>query len=140
MGLQDVRWIDFQDVMDERGRLTAIEGFNHIPFEIARIFYVHHVQPGSERGGHAHRETDQVIVGVHGTLYLEVSDGTTTKQFILDDPRRGVLIPRMVWVRMYNFSPGAVCLVLASTKYNRSKSIRTWNEYLNIQGLSSLKK
>lgn len=135
MGLESVRWIDFQDVVDERGRLTAIEVGQHVPFSIERVFYVHRVVPGMSRGGHAHRETDQLILSVNGTLDVLISDGRTSRTYRLDNPARGIYSPRMIWVQMDNFSPGAVCLVLASTNYDRSKSIRTWREYLDLKGL-----
>lgn len=134
MNLDQVKWIDFQDVPDDRGRLTAIEA-EHIPFPIKRIFYVHQVVAGVDRGGHAHRDTDQVVAGIHGNLKMDVSDGITTKTFDLNHPGKGVFVPRMFWIRLYDFSSGAVCLVLASTKYDRSKSIRTWDDYLNTRKL-----
>ncbi len=136
MNLNHVRWLNFQDITDDRGRLTAIEGHIHTPFSIARVFYVHQVVPGVDRGGHAHKGTDQVIVGIHGSLNIDVSDGASLKTYVLNNPGRGIFVPRMIWIRMYNFSSGTVCLVLANTKYDRSKSIRTWKEYLTAQGLS----
>ncbi len=137
MGLRLVRWLDFQDVIDDRGRLTAVESNFHIPFAIARVFYVHQVSPGTDRGGHAHRDTDQVVVGVHGSLMTDVSDGLTTRTYSLDQSGRGLFVPRMIWIRLYNFSPDAVCLVLANTKYDQSKSIRTWEDYLRSRELPS---
>ena len=136
MSLDHVRWINFQDVIDDRGRLTAIEENAHIPFPIKRVFYVHQVVPGVDRGGHAHRDTDQVVVGIHGSLKIDVSDGTTVKTYMLDNPGKGLFVPKMIWIRLYEFfSTDAVCLVLADTIYDRSKSIRTWKEYLEVREL-----
>ena len=128
--LSEVRWIDFADVVDDQGRLTAIESENHVPFRIARVFYVHQVPDGLERGGHAHAETDQAAVVVHGQMKIDLSDGTGSKTYQLDHPGRGLYIPRLIFTRLYDFSPGAVLLVLASTLYDRSKSIRTWKSTL----------
>ncbi|CAB5101258.1 hypothetical protein D3OALGA1CA_1445 [Olavius algarvensis associated proteobacterium Delta 3] len=36
----------------------------------------------------------------------------------------------MLWVRLYDFSQNSICLVLADTIYDKSKSIRNWEEYL----------
>ena len=99
-----------------------------IPFEVKRIFYMHHIC--SDRGGHAHRETDQVVIAAAGSLEMDLSDGAHTATYVLDNPSRGVFTPRMVFVTLHNFSPGAVCLVLASTRYDMSKSIRSWKDYL----------
>ena len=139
MSLDHVRWINFQDVTDDRGRLTAIEENVHIPFSIARVFYVHQVVPGVDRGGHAHRDTDQVVVGIHGSLKIDVSDGTIVKTYVLDNPGKGLFVPKMIWIRLHKFSADGVCLVLADTIYYRSKSIRTWKEYLEVCGLPWMK-
>ena len=135
MSLDQIVWVNFQDVIDDRGRLTAIEENVHIPFSIARVFYVHQVVPRVDRGGHAHRDTDQIVVGIHGFLKVDVADGTTVKTYVLDNPGKGLFVPRMVWIRLYEFSADGVCLVLADTIYDSSKSIRTWKEYLEYRGL-----
>ncbi len=128
MNLSEVRWLSFQDVQDERGRLTAVEGENHIPFRIARVFYVH--QAKQERGGHAHKDTDQVAVVANGRMKVDLSDGIETRTFHLADPGRGLYIPRLIFTRLYDFEPQTVLLVFASTPYDRSRSLRTWEDYL----------
>ncbi|HWH69802.1 MAG TPA: FdtA/QdtA family cupin domain-containing protein [Candidatus Sulfotelmatobacter sp.] len=137
MNWSEVRWLPFQDVLDERGRLTAVEGSAHIPFRIARVFYVHQVCTGQERGGHAHKDTDQVAVAVHGQMKVDLSDGVTTRTFHLNDPGRGLYIPRLLFTRLYDFRPDTVLLVFASTAYDRSRSIRSWEEYLAYRQLAA---
>jgi len=122
--------VDFQDVVSDTGRLTAVEGGKHIPFQIARVFYVHQVKREAERGGHAHRETEQVLVGLRGSCRLEISDGNVTKSYLLEDPARGVYIPRMLWIRLRDFSSDAICLVFCNTLYGQSESIGAWEDYL----------
>jgi dTDP-4-dehydrorhamnose 3,5-epimerase-like enzyme len=138
MSLKDVRWLNLQDVVDSRGRLTAVESGVQIPFTIARVFYIHQVQPGIDRGGHAHQDTDQVAVAVHGWLKIDLSDGIETQTYHLDRPDQGLYVPRQIFTRLYDFSPEAVCLVLASTLYDRSKSIRTWEDFIVYRGLSEI--
>lgn len=135
MRISDVRWLGLGTHADSRGSLTAVEGCTDIPFEIKRVFYMHDVVPGAARGGHAHRETDQFAVAVSGSVRIVVSDGKDAREVILDTPSAGVLLPRMTWTCLTDFSPGAVCVVLASTHYDRSKSIRTWGEYLAERGV-----
>ncbi len=129
-GLGNVRWIELPAVQDDRGTLTAIEAMTDIPFEIRRIFYMHHVT--ADRGGHAHRDTDQVVIGVAGRHVIEVKDGDMALRFVLDDPNRGLYLPRMTFTSLTDFSDGAVSLVLASSHYDRGKSIRTFEEYLRV--------
>lgn len=129
-GLAEVRWIDLPAVVDDRGTLTAVEASSDIPFEIRRIFYMHHVS--AERGGHAHRDTEQLVIGIAGRHVIEVKDGRNSLTFVLDDPDKGLYLPRMTFTSLMDFSADAVSLVLASTHYDRSRSIRTFEEYLAV--------
>lgn len=135
MKVSDISWINLHSVCDDRGCLTAIEGSQAIPFEVKRVFYMHNVVQGAGRGGHAHRDTDQFAVAVHGSLKIVVSDGLESRLVILDNPGWGITLPRLTWTSLIDFSEGAVCLVLASTHYDRLKSIRTWQEYLAERGI-----
>lgn len=131
--LAGVRWIDLPRKADERGTLVIV-GHTAIPFSIARMFYVHGVPAGRERGGHAHRVTEQFVIAVAGAFSLDLSDGREKKSLRLDSPDRGVYVPPMVWDRLYDFSPGAVCLVLASTQYAEADYIREWASFLREAG------
>ena len=126
--LDAIRWIELPAVTDARGTLTAIEATIDIPFEIRRIFYMHHVS--ADRGGHAHRDTDQVVIGISGSHVIEVKDAERSLRFVLDDPNRGLYLPRMTFTSLVEFSAGAVALVLASTHYDRSRSLRTFADYV----------
>ena len=126
--LDAVRWIALPSNADSRGVLTSIESGLDIPFEIKRIFYMHHII--TDRGGHAHTDTDQVVIAAAGRFKMDLSDGTNTQTYALNDPTRGVYTPRRLFIELYDFSPGAICLVLASTYYDMSKSIRSWQDYL----------
>ncbi|WP_415715128.1 sugar 3,4-ketoisomerase [Maridesulfovibrio sp.] len=123
-----IRWIDLPSVEDERGVLTAIEENKDIPFEIKRIFYMHHIT--KPRGGHAHRDTSQVLTAAHGSFSLELFDGKETRTYEMNDPTKGIYMPPMIFVSHYNFSKDAVCLVLADTHYDITKSIRSKEEFL----------
>ena len=130
--LDAVRWVELPSNVDERGVLTSIESGQDIPFEIKRIFYMHHII--TDRGGHAHADTEQVVTAAAGRFKMDLSDGVDTRTYVLDDPTRGVYTPPMVFIELYDFSPGAVCLVLASTHYDIGKSIRSWEAYLEAIG------
>ncbi|MEY4641860.1 MAG: hypothetical protein RLZZ227_1854 [Pseudomonadota bacterium] len=127
-GLDAVRWIDLPAVADSRGTLTAVEAMVDIPFDIRRVFYLHHVV--ADRGGHAHLDTDQVVIGISGRHVIEVRGAARRLRFVLDDPNRGLYLPRMTFTSLLEFSAGAVALVLASTHYDRGRSLRTFEDYL----------
>jgi hypothetical protein len=126
--LADVRWIDIEHNDDARGTLTALEDAA-LPFRIRRLFYMHRVPPGQERGAHAHRYTHQCVVAVSGRVRLDLSDGATTATYVLDDPNRGLYLPAMTWVRLHEFDPGTVALVLCDRPYVPEHVIRDWSEY-----------
>jgi dTDP-4-dehydrorhamnose 3,5-epimerase-like enzyme len=128
MGLEEVRWIDCPSVRDERGVLTSIESGIDTPFPVRRVFYMHHVV--TDRGGHAHQDTDQVVIAVSGGFRITLADGKNEREYALSDATRGLYIPRMVFITLFDFSPGAVCLVLASTHYDIKRSFRNWADYL----------
>ena len=127
--LTKVNLISLPSVVDARGVLTALEGTRDIPFDIKRVFYLHHIK--QDRGGHAHRDTDQIVIAVSGSFTVKLFDGETSKQFVLDNPTQGLYIPRMIFITMYNFAPQSVCLVLANSYYDMSRSFRTLEDYLH---------
>lgn len=126
--LRGVRLLDVPTVRDDRGCLSVLEGTRHLPFEIRRMFFMHHMT--ADRGGHAHRDTNQVVLAAHGSFTITLSDGRDSLAYLLDAPTRGVYMPPMVFVTLTGFSPGAVCLVLADTLYDMERSIRSWEDYL----------
>jgi len=132
--LSRLRLLDIPTVGDDRGALSVVEAGQTVPFPIRRVFYMHHMT--AERGGHAHRDTDQVIICVAGSLRLDLTDGRDTVSYHLDDPAKGLLVPAMVFLDIRDIAPGSVCLVLASTHYDMSRSIRSHEAYLEAVGAS----
>ena len=127
--IEKVKIINLPSNYDKRGILTSIEASLDIPLEILRIFYMHHII--GERGGHAHIETDQVVIPVYGSFKVTVFDGKSTLMFIMDEATKGLYLPRLLFIELYDFSSGAVCLVLANTHYDIKKSLRNRQDYLN---------
>jgi len=131
--IKDIRWKSLASVHDNRGILTSVESDIDIPFEIKRIFYMHHVI--SERGGHAHTDTDQLVIAISGSFIIKLFDGVKRVEFKMDDPVKGLYIPRMIFIELFDFSEDAVCLVLASTNYDMKKSIRNLDDYMKSVNL-----
>ena len=123
------RLIRLPVISDPRGDLTFVEGENHIPFPIARVYYLYNVPVDADRGGHAHRVLQQVVFALSGSFRLRVDTGTETTDYWLRDPRQGVLIDRLIWREMDAFSQGAVCMVLASHPYDEGDYIRDYDAF-----------
>lgn len=130
MGLDQVRIIELPTVTDPRGSLSFAEGLRHVPFEIRRVFYLYGLAPGTTRGGHAHKWHDEVIIPLAGSFGIRLDDGVQTRRYTLDRPSAGLFLPRLVWQDLENFSPGAVCLVLASDVYSEADYYRKHADFL----------
>ena len=129
MDPKGVKWLDFQSLGDARGGLAVVESERHVPFPIARVFTVYNVPAGSERGGHAHWQTEQVLVAMAGNLAVDLDDGINKQRYVLDSPTLGLYIPPLVWDRLYEFSGDAVLTVFASRHYEANDYIRNREEF-----------
>jgi len=129
MSLQHVRIIDLPRILDPRGNLTFIEGGNHVPFDIKRVYYLYDVPGGAHRGGHAHRELHQLIIAMSGSFDILLDDGKTRFKYHLNRSYYGLYIPPMMWREIDNFSSGSVCMVLASAPYEEADYYRDYPEF-----------
>lgn len=122
---------------DERGSLAAIEEQRDIPFAIRRVYYIFDTQPGVVRGRHAHRQLQQVMVCLHGSCKLVLDDGCAQIIVPLESNNCGILIDRMVWHQMFDFSPGCILLVLASDYYDEDDYIRDYPEFKGLAAVAA---
>lgn len=112
------------------GQITSVEGGHDIPFDVARVYYLYDVPGGETRGGHAHRELQQLIVSVMGSFDVLLDDGGRKKLVTLNRAYNALYVPRLIWRDLLNFSSGSVCLVLASLPYDEGDYIRNYDEFL----------
>jgi hypothetical protein len=115
------------------GNITIIQNGKRQPFNVRRVYYLYDVPGGSERGGHAHRELHQLIVAASGSFDVILDDGQNKKIIQLNRPYYGLLVVPGIWRELVNFSSGAICLVLASEKYNSDDYIRDYPEFKQLK-------
>ena len=127
--LDAVRLINLPRISDPRGNLTFVEGHAHVPFDIARVYYLYDIPGGESRGGHAHRQLEQLVIAVSGSFDIVLNDGMKSRKVSLNRSYVGLYVPRMVWRELENFSSGSVCLVLASRRYEESDYYRSFDEF-----------
>ncbi len=132
-----VRWIDLNPHRDPGSTLTAIEAGETTPFEIRRVYFMQNLS--TERGKHAHRHTEQMLICLTGSCEVLLSDGRTHRVYECRDPSRGLYIAPMLFIRVRRFAPDTNILVLASTHYEASSVIRSWEEYLETVGVHSMR-
>lgn len=135
MSIQDSKIIDLPKISDPRGNLTFVEGMRHIPFEIKRVYYLYDVPGGAERGGHAHRALEQLIIAVSGSFDITLCDGFDKKKYHMSRSYYGLYIPPMIWRDIDSISSGAVCMVLASDYYDEEDYFRDYAEFQRVAGL-----
>jgi hypothetical protein len=124
------RLVELPKISDPRGNLTFIEEHCHVPFEIKRVYYLYDVPGGADRGGHAHKALNQLIVAISGSFDVVLDDGRDTRRFHLNRSYIGLYVCPMIWRKLNNFSSGSVCMVLASDRYDESDYYRSYTEFV----------
>lgn len=131
--IDDCKIIYLNRIARPEGNLTPVERANGFPFDIARIYYLYDVPGGTDRGGHAHRVLEQVIISVMGSFDVIIDDGWQRKVHNLNRAHYGLYVPKLIWRELTNFSSGSVCLVLASLRYDENDYLRNYEEFLRYK-------
>ena len=136
MNIDTVSIINLPRIIDARGNLSFFEENEHIPFEINRVYWIYDVPGGEVRGGHAYQELQELIVALSGSFDVVINDGVQEKKFTLNRSYFGILIPKMIWRKLENFSTNSLCLIAASAPYNPSDYIRDYRKFVNLKTYS----
>jgi hypothetical protein len=104
---RNCRWIAVPGAADPRGRINFLEVGKGLPFRPQRLFWLHHIAPGQWRGRHGHRESELVMVALHGACQVHLDDGRATEQVV----------------------PPAAILVIASTLYDEAEYLRDYEVF-----------
>ena len=131
--VEDVRIIELPKFLDARGNLSFAEQNNHVPFEIKRTYWIYDVPGGEDRGGHAFKENDEVIIALSGSFDVEVDDGEICKTISLNRSYYGLFIPAGLWRTMRNFSTNAFALEFGSEVYSADDYIREYDVFLKMK-------
>lgn len=131
--IEKIKLISLPKLVDQRGNLSIIEGNNHIPFQIKRVYWLYDVPGGEVRGGHAYKKLNEVIVALSGSFDVVLHDQKECRVFSLNRSYYGLFVPEMIWRSIENFSTNALCLILASERYDENDYIRDQSEYQSIQ-------
>lgn len=131
--VEDIRIIELPKFLDGRGNLSFAEQNNHIPFEIKRTYWIYDVPGGEDRGGHAFRENQEVIIALSGAFDVVVEDGQNKKKFTLNRSYYGLYIPKGLWRTMENFSTNSFALEFGSVAYSADDYIRDYDVFLKLK-------
>ena len=128
--MQVIKYV-FQPHGDDRGQLVALEEFKDIPFRIKRVYYMYDTGAGVTRGHHAHKSLEQILICIHGSCKIRLDNGLGERKVIpLEKPYEGLYVSNDMWREMFDFSPDAVLMVLASELYDEEDYIRDYDAFL----------
>jgi len=131
--INEVRIIELPKFLDARGNLSFAEQNKHIPFEIKRTYWIYDVPGGEERGGHAFKNNQEVIIALSGAFNVVVDDGINKKTFTLNRSYYGLYVPQGLWREMNNFSTNSFALEFGSCHYDKEDYIRDYDEFLKLK-------
>lgn len=130
--INSVKLIELPKVLDKRGNLSFFQQKTQLPFDIARVYWIYDVPGGEKRGGHAYKELYELIVALSGSFDILVDDGTSKKKFTLNRSYYGLLVPKMVWRQLENFSTNSLCLIAASLPFDENDYIKDYAEFQKL--------
>ncbi|MFC2107382.1 FdtA/QdtA family cupin domain-containing protein [Bacteroidota bacterium] len=129
----DCSIIPLRKIHNRAGNMTIVEGETNIPFDVKRIYYLYDIPGGEARGGHAHKELKQLVIGASGSFKVLLDDGQNKKIVTLNRPDYGLLVLPGIWRELIEFSSGAICLVLASEVYSVNDYIHDYEIFKKYQ-------
>ena len=126
----EVTKFQFRKRENDTGKLVFLEVFKDIPFEVKRVYYVFDTAENARRGFHAHKKLMQVYICIHGSCKVLLDDGKEQAIVTLENPAEGLFFRTVIWREIYDFSPGAVLLVLASDYYDENDYVRNYEDFI----------
>lgn len=129
--VKDCILIDVPTFTDERGAISVMD--KELPFEVKRVFWLHHIQEGKDRGAHALLEGMEIMIAVHGSFVVDLDDGTEKTSVLLDDATKGLIIRPGVWFRTHSYKKDGVSLILADEEYRRDRYTYDYNEFTALR-------
>lgn len=131
--VKDCILVDVPTFTDERGAISVMD--KELPFEVKRVFWLHHITEGKDRGAHALLDSEEIIVAVHGSFVVDLDDTVTKTSIVLDDPSKGLVIKPGIWFRTHSYKDDGVSLILASDEYERDKYTYDYEEYKRLRNI-----
>ena len=123
--------MDVPTFTDERGAISVLD--KELPFQVRRVFWLHHIKDGKDRGAHALLDSSEIMVAVHGSFIVDLDDTMNKTSILLDDPSKGLVIKPGVWFRTHSYKKDGVSLILAEEEYARDKYTYDYEEYKRLR-------
>lgn len=129
--VKDCILIDVPTFTDNRGSISVMD--KELPFEVKRVFWLHHIKEGKDRGAHALLDSAEIMIAIHGSFVVDLDDIKSKTSILLDDPSKGLIIRPGIWFRTHSYKHDGVSLILASDEYERDKYTYDYEEYNRLR-------
>ncbi|MDA7715994.1 FdtA/QdtA family cupin domain-containing protein [Pontimonas sp.] len=129
--------VELQSIFHPSGTITVAENGRDFPFSVQRAYFLHRLAEDSKRGSHGHVKLRQLMIAVSGSFRVSITSVHGTEVFRLSEPTQGLLIPPMTWRDLDEFTSSAICMVLASDRYDEADYIRNYSDFLDHLKLQS---
>lgn len=129
--VKDCILVDIPTFTDERGAISVMD--KELPFEVKRVFWLHHIKDGKDRGAHALLDSSEIMMAIHGSFVVDLDDTESKASIVLDNPSKGLIIRPGIWFRTHSYQEEGVSLILASDEYARDKYTYDYSDYINLR-------
>lgn len=130
--IKECHLIDIPTFTDERGAISVMD--KELPFDVKRVFWLHHIAEGKDRGAHALLDSEEIMVAIHGSFVVDLDDSDHQTSILLENPYKGLVIKPGIWFRTHLYKDDGVSLILASEEYSRDKYTYDYEEYRRLRG------
>lgn len=127
----DCKLIDIPTYTDERGSISVMD--KELPFHVKRVFWLHHIQSGKDRGAHALLEGTEIMIAIHGSFVVDLDDGVSKTSILLNDESKGLIIRPGIWFRTHGYENDGVSLILADEEYSKNRYTYNFEDYLRLR-------
>ena len=128
--------IKFKKYYNKTGTLVPFENSNknlkignNCPIKIRRIFFST-AKKNTFRGNHAHKLCSQLLICINGSIKIDTIHHYKKKKtfYISKNKNLALLIPPLVWNKIYFKKKNSYLIVICDHKYNKK------DEYINSLG------
>lgn len=131
--VKDCIIIDVPTFTDERGSISVMD--KELPFDVKRVFWLHYIAQGKDRGAHALLSSSEIMIAVHGSFVVDLDDIQNKKSILLDSPHKGLIIRPGIWFRTHSYKDDGVSLVLAEEEYARDNYTYDYDEFKRLRNI-----
>lgn len=129
--VRDCVLVDVPTFTDDRGAISVMD--KDLPFDVKRVFWLHHIKEGKDRGAHALLDSSEIMIAIHGSFIVDLDDTVNKASILLNDPSKGLMIKPGIWFRTHSYKEDGVSLILASEEYARDKYTYDYEEYKRLR-------